>query len=512
MPESTFAERAETFYSDLMREQYEVGAGIKQELDLASIYRRYADLFAEPTVRQRLEALQQETNSPRRQTNDDTGAAPVAGRQDRAVKETRHLADFAVTSYIENAVKELTEAITNAELKAKVEWNDKEIPYQNIRSVLVRESDYERRHDLQAKQLAVMERENPHRAERINAQQELARHFGFANYQGMIEQLRGWDLGLLAQALKPLLEETEDIFEERLSFYLSEARVPRKAANTADIAYILRAPEFDTYFPADRLTRAFQRTVAGLGIPLDSTPGLHLDTEPRPLKSPRAFCAPIQIPSNVFLVIKPVGGQDDYRAFFHESGHAEHFTHVDANLPFAFRYLGEEAVTEAFAFLFEHITQNPRWLVDVLRVPMQEAERYRKFSLFSKLWMLRRYVAKLRYELVLRVDGPTGADTAYRDILGEILHLPIPPERYLEDVDDGFYVASYLRAWIFERQLGNFLLEHFDEGWYESREAGKFLKSIWSIGMRDPVDELARTHLGAKGLDPVPLIEELTDF
>ncbi len=531
MPESTFAERAENFFGELMREQYEVGAGLKEELLLAPIYDRYADLFAEPSVRQRVDAFRARANTSPRAAGADASEADrrAAATQDLAageavaakeavaaeeavVKEARHLADFAVTNYIDNATKELTEAITNAELKAKVEWDGKEIPYQNVRSVLVREPDYTRRHDLQLRQLAVMVKENPHRAERINTQHELARRLGFSTYRAMIEQLRGWDLPILAKALKPLVEGTDDIFEDKLEYYLSEARVPRKQANTADVAYVLRAPEFDTYFPSDRLVRVFQKTAGGMGMPLESTPGLHLDTEPRPLKSPRAFCAPIQIPSDVSLVIKPIGGQDDYRAFFHESGHAEHFSHVDAGLPFAFRYLGEEAISETFAFLFEHITQNPRWLVDVLRVPLREAERYRRFSLFNKLWMLRRYTAKLQYEIVLHDEGTAGADTAYRDILGEILHLPVPPERYLEDVDDAFYAAAYLRAWIFERQLGNFLLEHFGEGWYESREAGSFLRSIWSIGMRDPVDELARTRIGAKGLDPVPLIEEVSDF
>jgi hypothetical protein len=249
-----------------------------------------------------------------------------------------------------------------------------------------------------------------------------------------------------------------------------------------------------------------------MGIPLDSTPGLALDTEPRPGKSPRAFCAPVRVPDEVHLVIKPTGGHEDYRAFFHESGHAEHFSHVDAQLPFAFRYLGDDAVTETFAFLFEHLTHSPRWLVDVLRVPIREAEKYRRFALFNKLWLLRRYTAKLDYELILREEGPEGTDAAYREILGDAIFLPIPAERYLADVDDGFYVAAYLRAWAFERQLENYLLERFGEGWYESRDGGIFLQSMWSIGMRDPVDELARTRIGAKGIDPTPLIEELSDF
>lgn len=489
MPDITFTERAENFLTDLMREHYQVGAGLKETLELTPIYQRYADLFAEATVRERVATMQRD-----------------------ASKEARHLADFAASGFIDNAVKELSEAITNAELKATVEWDGQQIPYQNVRSVLVRESDYRRRHALFQCQLAVMVKQNPARVQRITAQHDLARGLGFASYRAMVERLREWDLPKLSKQLDPLLAETEDIFEDKLGVHLAAARVPRSEADTSDVVYILRAPEFDELFPASELVRVFKKTVAAMGLEIESTPGLQLDTEARPLKSPRAFCVPVRVPSEVYLVIKPIGGQDDYRALFHESGHAEHFSHIDANLPFPFRRLGDEAISETFAFLFEHLTQNPRWLVDLLRVPLREAEKYRRFALFNKLWLLRRYVAKLQYELLLHDQGPNGMETAYREILGDALHLPIPPERYLDDVDDAFYVAGYLRAWVFERQLQDFLLEHFGEGWYESRDAGGFLQSLWAIGLRDSVDELARTRIVAVGLDPKPLIEELSDF
>jgi hypothetical protein len=486
MADTTFAERAETFLNDLMREHYQVGAGLKETLELAAIYERNADLFAEATVRERVAALRLD-----------------------ASKETRHLADFAVGSFVENAVKELSESIANAELKATVEWDDKQIPYKNIRPVLVREPEYRRRHDLQARQFAVMVKQNPLRVQRLNAQHDLARGLGFADYRAMIEQLRGWDLPKFHKQLNPLLSETEDIFERELGTRLSAARVPRQAADTSDVAYVLSAPEFDAIFPGERLVPVLAKTLERMGVSLDSTPGLTLDTGARPLKSPRAFCAPVRVPNEVYLVIKPIGGQDDYRALFHESGHAEHFSHVDAALPFAFRYLGDEAISETFAFLFEHLTQNPRWLVDVLRAPLREAEKYWRFALFHKLWFLRRYVAKLEYELHLHDEGPSGMETAYRDILGDALHITIPPERYLDDVDDGLYVAGYLRAWVFEMQLRDFMVEHFGEGWYESRDAGGFLQELWAVGLRDAVDEIAQTRIGAPGLDPKPLIEEL---
>jgi hypothetical protein len=486
MPDPNYAERAEHFLIDLMREHYQVGAGLKDRLESAAIYDRYSDLFVEPSVRERARAMQQD-------------------------KQALHLADFAVSGFIENRVKELSDRISNAELKATVTWDEQVIPYQNVRTVLVREPEPVRRHELLKRQVAVTAKQNPLRVERVSTQHTLAQQLGFSSYRAMIEALRGWDLPGLAKQLAPLLSNTEDVYEERLGAFLSDAHVTRRTADTSDVAYLLRAPEYDSLFPADRLLPAFVKTARGMGMEMESTPGLKLDTDLRPLKSPRAFCAPVRVPAEVYLVIKPIGGQDDYRAFFHESGHAEQFSHVDPTLPFAFRYLGDEAISETFAFLFENLAQDPRWLVDVLGVPLREAERYHRFALFGKLWLLRRYVAKLQYELHLHDDGPNGMETAYCDLLGEALHLPIPPERYLDDVDDGFYVAGYLRAWIFEAQLRRFILEHYGEGWYESRDAGGFLKELWSVGLRDSVDEIARLRVGAAKLDPKLLIEELAE-
>jgi oligoendopeptidase F len=75
---------------------------------------------------------------------------------------------------------------------------------------------------------------------------------------------------------------------------------------------------------------ALEATLADFGIDLHSQENVHLDIEQRPSKSPRAFCAPIEVPDKVMLVIQPIGGADDWRAFFHEAGHAEHFGNTHA--------------------------------------------------------------------------------------------------------------------------------------------------------------------------------------
>jgi len=90
-----FEKRAEAFQEEINREYYQALAGLKEQLEIAAIYERYADLFAEETVQ-----------------------ALLGQRQD---KQGRYLAELATMGYLEQKVKDLTEAITNFILKATVD-------------------------------------------------------------------------------------------------------------------------------------------------------------------------------------------------------------------------------------------------------------------------------------------------------------------------------------------------------------------------------------------------------
>src|SRR5207247_10093859 len=104
---------------------------------------------------------------------------------------------------------------------------------------------------------------------------------------------------------------------------------------------------------------AREATLGALGIDLRKQPNVELDLEQRPKKSPRAFCAPIEVPGRVVLVIQPIGGPDDWRALFHEAGHTEHFANTSAELSMEEKRLGDNAVTEGWAMLLQHLTDEP---------------------------------------------------------------------------------------------------------------------------------------------------------
>ena len=236
---------------------------------------------------------------------------------------------------------------------------------------------------------------------------------------------------------------------------------------------------------------ALEATLADLGIDLRSQSNVHLDIEQRPGKDPRAFCSPIEVPGKVMLVIQPIGGHDDWRALFHEAGHTEHYANTSADLPMEAKRLGDMAVTEGWAALFERLVDEPAWLNRRLDVPKVAA--IANAGAVTSLYFLRRYSAKLLYEIeFFQAADPQAMRPRYAELLTEALKLPANPESYLDDIDGSFYVTGYLRSWAFEAQLRDFLRSEFGNDWFARREAGDLLRELWSLGQGPTADELLR--------------------
>src|SRR5438046_9333584 len=104
---------------------------------------------------------------------------------------------------------------------------------------------------------------------------------------------------------------------------------------------------------------SLEATLGELGIDLHAQPNVEIDLEDRPNKDPRAFCAPIEVPGRVVLVIRPQGGPEDWRALFHEAGHTEHFAPTPSSLAPEERRPGDSAVPEGWGVLLGHSPFDP---------------------------------------------------------------------------------------------------------------------------------------------------------
>lgn len=473
---------AEAFAEALEREQYLNGSGQKDDLELAPIYARHARLFARETI-------------------DEIRGADAS---DERYPELRRL---VVEGYLDAAASELTEAVTDRETHDTVEWDGERVPYRAVAPMVRNEPVALRRHALERRLTEATAHQNDLRERRWDALYAKARELGYESYRAMVEDVGRLDIGELARQVSAFLHDTERPYRRQLAAYLEGVGVEPAYAEKSDLAFLFRQPAFDRYFAADSLVDVYRRTLEGLGLTGEAQARITLDVENRPKKSPRAFCAAPRIPDEIYLVISPQGGEYDYGAMFHEGGHAEHFAHADRALPFALRGLGDNSVTEGFAFVLEHIIAVPAWLERF--VYFYEPAEYLRMQRFNRLYMFRRYAAKLLYEAELHADGDVrGHQKRYADLLTVATGVRYAPEDYLSDVDDGYYAARYLRAWIFDAQLRAMLRERFGDDWFAQPAAGAKLIDLWSHGQRyDAPQLLEREGLGP--LDVTALQQEL---
>ena len=464
------------------REYYLNYAGLKDDLTLAPIYKRYAALFKRKTVDQLLA------------TKTKDGRLP-------------NLREFAVGGYLEQAAKHLTEEIAARETADSVEWDGEEVPYRSIQQIVTNEPDAVRRRDLDRRRLELTSAQNPAREQRWDFLYQQARDLGYANYMQLCDQLGSLDLHGLREMMERLLWHTEKPYRAALERELRAIDVDPTQAERGDLLRLFRSPKFDELFPEDGMLPALEASLRALGIDVDNQPNVIVDAEDRPRKSPRAFCSPVQIPEEIYLVISPHGGHDDYRALFHEAGHAQHFAHISGDQPYAYKGEGDNSVTEGFAFLLEHLLDNEPWLEQHLG--MTDQAEYLSLVRFHKLYFLRRYAAKLLYELEMHSAADVRSySKLYADLLTAHVGVRYSSEDYLADLDDGFYAARYLRAWIFEAQVRSVFIRRWGERWFENDEAGAMLRELWSHGQRYSAVELLQ-QLGEPGLDVGPVMADV---
>ncbi len=474
----SYSAQAESFVSEMDREYHLHFSGQQPEYRVQEIYDRHSELFERGAI----DALRSAT---------DAGDGEESRR-------AALLLDFAVSGFLGLACAAEEEEIAKRETEMELELDGVSIPYRRIPSVQANEPDPERRSALQEGRLGLLEEQiNPLHYETLQRTHSLVGELGWDSYAEACAQLSGIDLHDLAAQARRLLEATDSVYDSIMDPQL-ERVLERKLASISrsDLARFFRAPDLDPSFPEAGLVESFSKTMTGIGLDLEAQDNVVLDTEDRPSKTPRAYCAPVRVPQEVYLVVPRIGGRDDYAALFHEGGHTEHYANVDASLPAEFRYLGDNSVTESFAFLFEHVIEQPGWFEAVL--DSADGERVVAHTRAVKLFFLRRYAAKIAYELDLHGPEPDlGAmPDRYAALLGEATRVEWTPRTWLEDVDGGFYVACYLRAWALEARWREALTERFGEQWFADQGAGEWLVDLWSRGQRLRGDELVEEVLG----------------
>ncbi len=476
----------ETCERGLNEEYYLNWAGLKDELDTASIMEKCPSLGEREAV--------------------DHVSARIQIAEPGEERRLKYLHHVTTHHYIGNLVKDLTDAKETEEAKLTINVEGTEMPYRMSGVTMVNEDDRDMRHAIHEARLKATDVLNQILHDKWGKMHEIPIDLGYINYANLYGKMKNINFTSLLNEIKEFQVRTEALYREKMSEMTERIGISLEEAERHDIAYLLRAKQFDPYFEKGKSLPSLKATLKGIGIDLDRQSNIIVDIEEREKKTPRAFCAPLEIPNKVMLVTMPMGGYSDYSSLFHEAGHAEHLGNVDPEEPMEYKYLGDNSVTESFAFIFDYLLTDRNWVNEFIKMP--NVDEYLHHAFVEKLFFIRRYGAKLEYEMKLHTEGLSGMGQVYSSVLEDSLVFKHPEEHYLLDVDEGFYCAQYLRAWIFEAQLRELMKEKFGEDWFLNPRSGRYLSNLWSVGQKFDVVELAQNE-GFQGLDVQPLTEEI---
>ena len=489
-----FEERLRRYLYESSEEARAVRVGEKEVSEHAAIVARSADLFT------------------RQQHAELRAAEEAASRDDR--ERLARLRDACAGGVVSLELAVAYDELQNAILAERVEFAGESLPLRSAQARVAVIDEYAAREELGRLAADASALFNERRLELLRRADSLdAELTGEPDPVRRSAERKQVDLHELARALGEAARRQEDSFDELrarwLERILGDERDPEPSSY--HVAYIRRLSPLAGVYTEERAVPVCLETLSRLGFDLAADERIRLDLDDRPQKNPRACVIASDPPSVVHLITRAQGGLHDYQALLHEAGHALHYAGCDPALAYAFRRLARDhALTEIYSFLLESVTREPGWHADHFALDDDEAEERAEATRFLETLLFRRYTAKLAYELEIWADFEHAPDYApvYAERIRAATGFRYRPDGYLADMDDGFYSADYLRAWIRTAQVRAYLREQVGSDWWERTETGDFLRELFREGTKPSSEEIA-ARIGYDPLDTAPLLEEL---
>ncbi|MFQ5979871.1 MAG: hypothetical protein ACE5OZ_17205 [Candidatus Heimdallarchaeota archaeon] len=107
----------------------------------------------------------------------------------------------------------------------------------------------------------------------------------------------------------------------------------------------------------------------------------------------------VRVPHDIIFSYGPVSGAREYFALLHALGEACYFTHIDADLPYAFRRYAPEVLGEGFAILSSWLLWEYDWLEEFTNLSPEEIVRFSQQMRNYELLKLRYSAGVVLFEL-----------------------------------------------------------------------------------------------------------------
>src|SRR3989338_7898233 len=357
MDTKTIEDQLSKFIYELETEDRLVRIGLKDTAQTAKIYKKHSVLFTKET----LAKIQEE----------------IKKSKDLKTKEILERIYFTIAgSYIGLSLAPEEDKITTYFSKAKVKVRGEEVAYFQLAPMISKEPMVLARELLDDVATPVISKINPKQLALLTSEIALIRDLGFSDYLDFYSKAKKIDYAKFGAVVNKIKKETDNIWQRVAGRACQEVLgKPFVNIRACNLLYLRSLSMFDNYFPKDKVVSTFEKWSRDIGLS-DLLAQVKIDDVARPRKNPRAVCYAPSPPKEVHLVIKPIGGEQDYEAMFHEGGHSLHGAAVDPSLPYTFKTLSRSnALTECYAFVLEGLVFEPTWLSSYLNISVFSGEK-----------------------------------------------------------------------------------------------------------------------------------------
>ena len=354
-------------------------------------------------------------------------------------------------------------------------------------------------------QIAPLNAERIHQT--ISLRNELAQRYSDTIFSIFMLRRKGTSSQQIFSWFDHLRQQTDSEYSQLLGQMRNELHLEKIEPWDLEYYFSTLTNDFErqNFVPAQGWAKTTQ-LAASLGYDLGK---LHVDMRAADLGFDGA-AYPILYGREVKILANRLGGIRFYDRLFHSTGHALHYSLMDAP-SFLLRANGPEPFDEGLAEFFNTLLYRPEISVSLFGLTPEQAatlaKRYRLKSLFD----LREKMADSLFEFEAYADPTQDLAALYNRIHAQYLGVDfhgVPVWAYNPMYgSDPIYLQSFVLAHMVARQIQFTVDQRFGPRW--NATAGDFLRqNFFSRGAEHSLDEIMKSGTGTH-LDPQFLINYL---
>jgi len=328
----------------------------------------------------------------------------------------------------------------------------------------------------------------------------LQEEMGFEDYLDYCSQKKGIDYYFFYRLVRDLLERTDEFYFNIMEKWTKRRyNRPLNELSRFDAINMLGLAEFDKIF-RDRNIGMLITFFDHWRIDIENLSGLNLEVGWEEGKSAQAISFILQVPDEVYILMRPQGGWIDLETLGHELGHGLSSVFTSPDLLIVDRDMATSySLSESFAFLLQNLCLSRPFLEDYLGMEQTDAEELYYYKVLKDFSLFRRYGAKFIIEFEMFSSGNLTSGKLYADTMARYTGFYYQPECHLFDLVPEFYSLDFLIGWMAAALMEEYLCEHVGSDWIFCAETGEMIKRWWNQGNRYDVFQF----LEKNGLDPL---------